>query len=201
MSSFVFPSLTGLTWPVTHTVSYRTLTDESMSKRLATLALQQYPIHTWELNYDILRDDAIPSDIRSIVGLFNACRGRFDSFLYSDPLFNTVSGETFGIGDGQTADFQIVARFKNSGGPYGLDIIQNFNGAPTLFDNGAVPGFYTLGPTGIVHFQNPPTAGHVLTWTGGFYYRCHFLEDTLQVQQFMNQWWNTQSLKFRSTLL
>lgn len=200
MSSFIFPSLPGVAWPLGNSVSYKTLSDESMSKRLASLALQVYPIHTWSLSYDILRDDVNPSDIRSIVGLFNACRGRFDSFLFSDPTFNSVVNEKFGVGDGTTKAFQIVAQFKNAGGAGGPDIIQNFNGAPTIFDNGASVS-YSLGPTGIVTFLNAPAAGHVLTWTGGFYYRCHFLEDKLQVQQFMNQWWSTQDLKFRSHLL
>jgi hypothetical protein len=201
VSSNVFPSLSGLTWPFGHSVSYKSLSDESQSKRLATLALQTYPVHTWTLNYDILRDDVSPSDIRSIVGLFNACRGRYDSFLFTDPTFNSVSGQVFGVGDGNTKNFQVVANFQNAGGAGGPDIIQNFNGLPTIFDNGGTPGAYSIGPTGIIAFTTAPAAGHVLTWTGSFYYRCHFLNDTLQVQQFANQWWSTQNLQFRSVLL
>jgi len=200
VSSFIFPSLQGVTWPQGNSISYKTLTDEAMSKRLASLALQTYPIHTWTLSYDILRDDVNTSDIRSIVGLFNACRGRYDSFLFSDPTFNSVVGQVFGVGDGQTKAFQLVATFKNVNGAGGPDIIQNFNGAPTVFNAGAsVP--YFLGPTGIVNFTTAPAIGNSLTWTGGFYYRCHFLADSLQVQQFMNQWWSTQNLQFRSRLL
>jgi hypothetical protein len=58
-----------------------------------------------------------------------------------------------------------------------------------------------LGPTGILTFSVAPTAGHVLTWTGSFYQRCHFTTDTLDAQQFMNKFWQIDSLPFSSVIL
>lgn len=204
MSSNVLPVYAGLTFSKPRTTSYKTLSDSSLSLRVANLALQQYPIHSYDLNYEILHDDISPSEVKAIVGLFNACAGRFDSFLYTDPVFNTVTAERFGTGDGVSTNFQVIATFQNSGGPGGPDIVQNFNGLPSIFDNNSlvtVGTGYTLGPTGIVTFATPPTAGHALTWTGGFYQRCHFLNDTLEVQRFMNKWWQIDSLAFQSVLL
>lgn len=188
-------------FPIQRTTSYKTLSDASLARQVANLALQQYPVHTYTLQYEILRDDVTPSEIKALVGLFNACRGRFDSFLYSDPVFNTVTAEPFGLGDGVTVAFQTIATFQNVGGPGGPDVIQNFNGLPTVFDNGGTPGSYSIGPTGIMTFSSPPAAGHVLTWTGSFYQRCHFMNDTLEVQQFMNKFWQCDSLPFQSVLL
>lgn len=202
MSSLVLPSLQGLTWPIGRTTSFRTLTDVALSKRVATVGLQIYATYTYNLVYSLLRDDIATSDVKALVGLFNSCRGRFDSFLYTDPVWNTVAAEPFGFGDGTTTAFQIIATFKNTGGASAPDIVQNFNGVPTVFNNGVDAfGTYTLGPTGIVTFTTAPIAGHALTWTGSFYQRCHFLQDTFQVHQFMNKWWEATALGFKSVLL
>lgn len=201
MSSLILPSLPGLTFPIRRSTTYKTLSDLSLAKQSANLALQQYPVHQYDLQYELLRDDVTPSEYKAVVGLFNACYGRFDSFLYSDPVFNSVTAEQFAIGDGTTVAFQLTAAFKIASGPGGPDIIQNFNGLPTLFDNGGAAGSYVLGPTGIATFVTPPTTGHVLTWTGSFYQRCHFLDDVLDTQQFMNKWWTIPSLRFESVLL
>lgn len=201
MSSFVLPNFPGLMFPIGRSTTYKTLTDLSLAKQSANLALQQYPVHSYDLKYELLRDNVSPSEIKAIVGLFNYCRGRFDSFLYSDPVFNTVTAEQFGVGNGVTKDFQILATFKIAGGVGAPDIIQNFNGTPSFFDNGSPAGTATLGPTGILSFSSPPAGGHILTWTGGFYQRCHFLDDMLETQQFMNKLWQIDSLKFESILL
>ena len=202
MSSSLFPSLPGLMFPVVREVTYKTLTDESLSRRVSTIALQQYAIRQWTLQFSVLRDNLATSELRTLHGFFNSMRGRYDSFLYLDPIYNTVTSEQFGIGDGTTTAFQIIATFKNSGGPGGPDIIQNFVSLPSIFDNGSAAGSYSLGPTGIVTFATPPVAGHVLTWSGSFYYRCHFMDDSMELKQFMNKLWSpTKGIQFRQRLL
>lgn len=202
MSSALFPTLPGLGFPVVREVTYKTLNDESLSRRVGTLALQQFAVRQWTLPFEVLRDYVSTSDLRALHGLFNSLRGRFDSFLYLDPIYNTVTAEPFGTADGTTKDFQIIATFKNSGGPGGPDIIQNFVALPSIFDNGSAAGPYVLGPTGIVTFATAPTAGHALTWTGSFYYRCHFLDDSMELTQFMNKFWSpSQGIQFRQRLL
>jgi hypothetical protein len=149
-----------------------------------------------------LRDNLNPSELRTLHGFFNSLRGRYDSFLYLDPVYNTVIAEPFGTGDGTTLAFQIIATFKNAGGPGGPDIIQNFVSLPSIFDNGSPAGAYALGPTGIVTFAVAPAAGHVLTWSGSFYYRCHFLDDSMELTQFMSRLWSpSNSIQFRQRLL
>jgi hypothetical protein len=201
MSSLVLPAYKGLVFPIKRTTSYKSLTDTSVANQVTNLALQQYPVHSYDLQYELLRDDVTPSEYRAIQGTFNACAGRFDSFLYLDPVFNTVTAEQFGVGDGTTKNFQIVAKFQNTGGPGGPDIIQNFNGAPSFFDNGSPAGSSVLGPTGILTFATAPVAGHVLTWSGSFYQRCHFTVDTLDAQQFLKGWWQIDSIPFISVVL
>jgi hypothetical protein len=203
VSSTLFPTLPGLAFPVKREVTYKTLNDESLSRRVGALALQQYAVRQWALPFSVLRDNLSPSELRTLHGFFNSLRGRYDSFLYLDPIYNTVTVEPFGTGDGLTRAFQMIATFKNAGGPGGPDIIQNFVSLPTLFINGGAPSPYVLGPSGIVTFTTAPSPGDKLTWSGSFYYRCHFMDDTMELTQFMNQLWAPakDGIKFRQRLL
>lgn len=202
MSSNLFPTLPGLTFPVKREVTYKTVKDEALSGRMSAIPLQQYAVRQWTLPFSCLRDNLTPSELRTLHGFFNSVRGRWDSWLYLDPLYNTVTAEPFGIGDGTSTAFQLIATFKNPGGPGGPDIIQNFAGFPQIFDNGGNPGPYSLGPTGIINFTSPPIAGHPLTWSGQFYYRCHFLDDSMELSELMSRIWESKKgVSFRQRLL
>lgn len=92
----------------------------------------------------------------------------------------------------------------------------NSASAKTIFAWGAQvernpngPGGYlftstqTLQPNGTIAFLGTaPPLGSKLTWSGNFYYRCRFLEDSLQdLQEFLFESWELGSLKFRSVIL
>lgn len=57
-----------------------------------------------------------------------------------------------------------------------------------------------VGTTGLVTFNGAPVNGAALTWTGGFYYRCRFDEDSFEWTKFLNQWWQSK-VKFTSVIL
>lgn len=178
---------------------------QALSGKVSAIAYRQYPLYHFELTYELLRDYQTPSDLRALVGLFNAVQGRGDTFLYSDPEFNSVTAEPFGTGNGATTAFQLIATFQNSGGPGSPDLIQNFNGTPSIFKAGVLQTGggvnYTLGATGIVTFTSAPASAAALTWTGGFYYRCRFTDDTLTTQQFLQKFWSTNAVTFESETL
>lgn len=205
MSSYLFPNtILGLAFPVVRTPLWHTGVQVALSGKQSTIAYQQYPLIHYELNYDVLRDDIATSDAKAIVGLFNAVQGRFDTFLFTDPDFNTIASsapQTFGTGDGTTTTFQLTASYANSGGPGYSELIQNFNGTPTILDNGSAAGSNTIGATGIVTFSTAPASGHVLSWYGSFYYRCRFDDDKLDLEKMMNLWWALKSLGFTSVKL
>lgn len=205
MSNLLFPAnIIGLMYPRARIPIWNTGYQEAVSGKTSTLKYMQYPLYEWELRYELLRDDVTPSDLRALHGLFNAVGGRFDTFLYSCPEFNSVVDENFGTGNGTTSVYPITARFQNAGGPGAPELIQNFVIAPVIKVNGVTfttPAQYTLGPTGIVTFVTPPTGGHALTWTGSFYYRCRFTSDRMAYREFMNNWWDLSGLSFRSIKL
>jgi hypothetical protein len=203
VSSLLYPSnLPGLTFGRTRTPVYSTGISPRVSGKESRLAYRVYPTFRFELKYEWLDDRIAVSHLRALQGLFMAMKGRWDSFLYTDPDFNSATAFQFGTGDGVRTVWPLIMRFENAGGPGGDELVQNLNGTPQVFRNGSLQTGggvnYTLGPTGMITFATPPTAGHALTWTGAFYYRCRFSADTMTFEEFMEKWWQTRSVSFES---
>src|SRR5256885_972617 len=123
MSSLVYPAnLPGLTFGNTRSPVFNTGIQRALTGKESRIAYQLYPLFTFELQYELLRDYTTPSDLKALVGLFMACYGKFDTFLFSDPAFNTVAAMQFAVADGTTTTYQITATYKNSGGPGNTEI-------------------------------------------------------------------------------
>ncbi len=60
---------------------------------------------------------------------------------------------------------------------------------------------YTLGSTGIVTYAAAPTSGAAMTWTGNYYFRCRFMQDLAEFNQFMQSLWEMKKLEFVSVKL
>lgn len=141
MSAFIYPTLPGLTLEQVRKYEWKTLLSEADSGVMTTVARRVYPIIHWEHTYEVLRRNASPDELQTIVGLYNAVQGQYDTFLFTDPEFNTITFANmaqygqFGIGNGTQTVFQLNANFQVSGGPGADEIIQNLNGTPELFIN------------------------------------------------------------------
>mgnify|MGYP001614376919 FL=1 len=195
MSSFVFPTLKGLTYPLTRTPQWRTGVRDALSGKESRIAYRQFPRILFSLEYSVLREQASTNELKQLVGLFNALQGSFDTFLYNDPEFNSVTAESFGTGNGTTTQFQLVARYQNAGGPGYAERVQNLSSTPSVYDNGVLQTLltdYTTGTTGIISFVVPPVSGHALTWTGTFSYRCRFMDDSIDFEKMMAFLWRTE---------
>jgi len=204
MSSYQFPlSLPGLRTEKTRTYVWSTNIQPAVSGKETRIKLAQYPRVRYTFTYELLRNNISPSALKDLVGLFNALNGSFDTCLLVDPDFNSVTDENFGTGDGTTTAFQLTATFKNAGSYGAPEAIQNLTSVTNVKANGSVvsSGAYTLGPTGIVTFSTPPTAGHALTWTGSFYYRVRFDSDELELGQFLTNWWTSREITLISVRL
>ena len=206
MSAYLFPySLPGIRFEYTRQYEWNTEVQRAISWKTSALSLAQYPVVHYEYEFEFMRDYNSTPDISQLVGLINAVRGRYDTFLHTDPDFNTVTAQAFGTGDGSTLVFQLVATYQNTGGPGQAEIIQNLNGTPNLYDNGTLisSANYSIGTTGIVTFGagHAPASGHALTWTGSFYYRCRFDEDMYDFKKFMKGLWSVDKITFTSVTL
>ncbi len=161
---------------------------------------QLYPI--WEISYDLnwaRGAENIPSSLYNyLLGFFLQAGGQLSDFLYLDVNDNTANKQFIGIGDGATANFQLQRAIN-----IGFDIVQNLNGAPTIYLNDVVVPTtqYSVTQTGIIVFAAAPAAGSVLTWSGNFYYRVRFASDEMTFEQFVQQIWRSKNIRLRSVIL
>jgi uncharacterized protein (TIGR02217 family) len=199
MSNAVFPDLPGLKWSTTKTPLWKTRVQQSVSGKELRTALMSFPLWRYSLAYEVLRAEAAYQELQTLIGFFNARRGSWDDFLYRDPDDNAVTAQQFGVGDGATKDFQLTRPFGGF-----VEPVQNVNGTPSIYKGGllqATPVDYSLSATGLVSFVAAPANGVALSWTGGYYQRCRFEQDTAEFTQFLKDLWEARRIEFRTVKL
>lgn len=189
MATAIFPELRGLSWDVTKTPEFFTLSKVSPSGVDIAASLSAYPRWHFSLSYECLRAGA-EGELEKLLGFFLSCRGNAVDFLYRDPSDHSVERQVFGAGDGQTATFQLCHKIGGFVEPL-------YDTADEIIYVGDVQkvGGYTI-RGGLVSFTAPPAAGKLLTWSGDFYYRCRFKESTLAFQNFAFKLWSAQTVEF-----
>ncbi len=207
MSSSVFPTLIGLAFPAVKSPQWNTILQRSASGREVRVALMSYPLWKFGLTYDVLRGGTINgnayTELQQLANFYNTMLGPDDDFLFTDPDDSSVTDATFGIGDGATAAFQLLRSLSTSGF---AEPVMNVNVLTNIKDNGvavtqgAGPGKYTIDSAGLVTFGTVPTAAHVLTWTGTYYFRCRFLADSYDFEKFMQSRWQLRKLELLGSL-
>ncbi len=194
MSNQVFPSFPGLNWDIVRRPRWNTLVRQTASGREFRTARYSYPIWEYKLSYSVLRARPSLTEMQTLAGFFNQHNGSADSWRYEDPDDNSVVGQLFGQGNGSTRVFQLVRSFGGFTEP-----VFELNGAPQIFINGAlrtVGTHYTIDSLGVVTFVTAPGAGLPITWTGSYWWRCRFMQDGVEFNQFMRQLWDLRSLEF-----
>lgn len=199
MSNVVFTPPKGLTYPVKKTPRFSTLIQSPASGRgELRVPLYNYPLFDFDLQFSYLpgAEQIVSSDAEYIMGLFGQMQGCYDTFLFSDPNDNTATNQLFATGDGTTTVFQLIEAIGNM-----TCIVQNLNGSATIKDNGTTVT-PTVSSTGLVTFSVAPLAGHSLTWSGQYYYRLRFVEDSLaDLEEILYQIWDLGSMKLQTVIL
>lgn len=198
MSDAVFPSLPGLKWNIKRASLWKTLKQEFVSGKEMSVALMTYPNRRYSLAYEVLRAGA-EAELQTLEGFFNARQGSHDTFLYDDPDDNAVTDQSFGTGNGTQTVFYLA---RTRGGF--TEPVQALNGAPVIKVAGvtkATPADYSISATGAVTFTSAPANGAALTWTGSYYWRCKFLQDAAEFDQFLQDLWSLQRIEFRTVKL
>lgn len=195
MSNAIFPaSLPGLSWGIQKRPEWATQVADSASGRQYTLGKRLYPLWRFKLPYEFLRAAAAAGDLQALVGFINARRGRYDDFLYLDPRDNAISGQAFGTGDGTTKTFALVRSFGGFIEPVG-----GVNTATAVIQVAGVTTGVTFDSTlSSVTFATAPANGAALTWSGQFYFRCRFLKDAIDFEQFLQDLWSAKSVEFQT---
>lgn len=202
MSELTLPSLPGLEWNVRKIPIFRTRVQEVVSGKETRASFMAYPLWKFRLSYSILRAGA-EEELQTMLDFFLARRGKYDSFLYTDPNDSSVTDQPFGTGDGTAAAFQLVRAVKSGGF---TEPVQNVNGAPVIKVAGVTKTagtHYNIGSTGIVTFTagNIPTSGQALTWTGNYYFRVRFMQDEAEFNEFLYKLFDLKRIEFLSVKL
>lgn len=142
--------------------------------------------------------------LAKVAGFFMSMQGAANSWLYDSAVDNdnTILASApaqFGVGDGATKAFQLVRPI----GDY-QDIIQNLNGTTSIYDAGILlTSGFSIDAKGVVSFTVAPTAGHVLSWSGKYYYRCRFLKDDGldSLTNVFTNYWTLAQLEWKSIIL
>lgn len=206
MSDAIFPaSLPGIKWDRTRATSFKTKVYEALSGAERRIRHRPAPKRRIELGYEVLREQTGLAELQALQGFFLARSGSFDSFLFHDPYDGQVTNLQFGTGDGVTTQFQLVRLvgahsevvhnpeatlavgrvwfpavgddalfWPQSGDQWQLD--EEYQ--PSAAD-------WSLLPNGVVQFTSPPPAGKRLLWTGRYYHRARFADDTFDSTEFM----------------
>jgi uncharacterized protein (TIGR02217 family) len=195
-----FPSLAGQGWSVHKRPVFATLVAGHVSGREVRDALWQYPLWEFELAFDGLASDATSypglgaQSLQSLMGLFLQAQGQFGTFLYTDPTDNSVSNQTIGTGDGATTVFALVRTLGGFTEPVGwVSAIANIK-----LNGVSQPSGWSLTTPNTLSFTTAPGAGVVITASFAYAFQCRFLDDGQDFEQFMQNLWAVQSLKFRS---
>jgi hypothetical protein len=132
------------------------------------------------------------------MSFYNQLGGAGQDFLYADPLFedNRCVRQKFGVGDGNATSFRLVHQ-------YGEYIEPDFgvNNKPVIYINDVVTNAFTWDKQGLITFNKAPSAGAVLSWTGRWFYRCHFQNDEAEFQQIFMGGWDLEEIILESIKL
>lgn len=126
-------------------------------------------------------------------------------FTPSTALPVLATSQSIGTGDNTTAAFSMVRSLVSGGAQ---DLMQNFVFNPNIYVAGTLSTPITnyTGPDqyGTITFTGGhiPTAGQNISWTGQFYMRCAFSDDSWSnLEEDYGAIWLLEGLKFHSVLL
>jgi uncharacterized protein (TIGR02217 family) len=205
MSYPVYPSPKGLTWDIVKRALFKTFTEQAASGAEYRTAVQQYAIYEFDLVYSYLT----PTDVENVLGLYLASQGSFNPFYFDATDDDTIPSATpaaFGVGDGTTTVFQLLkptgtylepagGTSNNWGITPGTDNVIYNNGTPVA------ASAYSASDSGygsIITFTSAPAAGHVLTWSGVYYYLCRFKDDKLEISELAHLMYEQKGLTLRT---
>lgn len=222
MSIFTFPNpiplmVTGLeTFSIKKKPITGTRVQTAVSGKESRILSHNWPIWEFELTFDALRTQTQNIDpyqqyvniqnLEQIEVLFAMCHGRYGRFFFWDRTDNSRPDQFIGFGDGSTTLFR-VTRDIGYGAfiftePVGGVSQGEIGAAPTLYIDNVVlpqPGNWSLqSDLMTIAFNSPPADGVSINLAFTFYYRCRFLEDMMQFDEFMYNLHELKSFKFRS---
>lgn len=196
MSDEIFPKLIGISWDITKTPEFYTISKTSPSGVDVVASLSGYPRWNFTLSYEFLRDTGTDGELQKLVGFFLQRRGNVQDFLLLDDTDHIIENpQNIGVGDGKTTEFQLI---RNYGG-FIEPVFGTVSGTVHIFGGGIeITDGVTINAKGLVTFATAPTSGTVLSWTGEFYYRVRFKESSVEFSNFAYKLWEAKTVELVS---
>jgi hypothetical protein len=206
----VYPELPGLGFSVKWMPNFANMpTDTTATLADIDLGLANAPIHTFELTYDFLRDNALQnkgsSEFKTHMGFFlrlGGTRGRF-LFRFKDDCRTT--NEFIATTDGATNTWTLNRSFgvgENVGvEPVGyIDLNQpvNIYLDGLKVDKSKYQIVQTLPVNQQIQFFNTPAAGHTITGDYSYFYYCKFNDNTNTWEKFLDKIWLLNKIDIKS---
>jgi hypothetical protein len=195
-----FPTLPGQGWSVHKKPTFSTIVASHASGREVRDSLWQYPLWEFELTFDALASDSIgypglgAQSLQSLMGLFLQCQGQLGTFLYTDPTDNAATAQGLGAGTGTQTTFAMGRALGGFFEPVGW--VASI--ASVTLDGVGQPSGWSLTTPNSLVFATPPASGIAVAASFSYAFLCRFLDDSEDFEQFMQNLWAVQSLKFRS---
>lgn len=193
----IFPSLIGMSYPVTRKPTWSTIKQKAVSGKEYRLQLQTYPLWSYEAAFDYLGSGGANTDFQTLSGFVNKVGGAALPFLFPDPYDGTATNASLGTGDGVTTTFNFVR-------PWGgfVEPVQAVQTITNVKVNGSLTSSYTLltdpnfGLTYGLTLNTAPGSGQTITWTGTYDWACRFDDDTIEFSNFAYLFWEAKKLPF-----
>jgi len=138
-------------------------------------------------------------ELQQIAGLFLACRGQYGRFLFTLPTDHTRENQHIATTNGIDRSYRLMRTWKT----WFIEPVGAINLDETvvvyLDAIGVTPGDYSFSDDGThLVFDSIPAADQIITMSYSYYYRCRFIEDIQDFEQFMRRLWTLGACKFRS---
>jgi uncharacterized protein (TIGR02217 family) len=199
-----FPVLPGMDIDIIKRPKWSTGRAVAASGRDVRVAYWSYPLWEWELNFEFLRDGISPSELKLLIGFFNATYGGLTGFLFEDPDDHAVTAQVIGTGDGTTLSFVIVRTYGGTAGTSTEPIGYVQDGAPlhVYLDGVLQASGYSIDTTNpvaqLVTFDAAPGAGVVVSIDVQYCYYVHFKDDTNDFERFLWQYYQARKITLES---
>ncbi len=202
--ALVFPALPGLAWSVTKAPIFQTRIQRAVSGRELRALDYPYPLWQFTLVFAFLRDNPVSGfdELRTLLGFYLSSQGAYGEFLFEDPSDFQVAGQYIGTGDSSVSILQLQ-RTMGTALPNGgfVEPIVAPNLVSAVYFDGIIqsPSGYSVDPdTGLLTFAIPPATGLVITADFSYWFRCRFVDDSYDFENFMYRLWQLKKLTFIS---
>lgn len=178
---------------LTRAPRFKTHIQSAVSGKETRAAFMAFPLWDLTLSYEFLQSGYRGTDLSQIIALFGQVKGAWDSFLLSVPDDNTVTDHLIATGNGSRS-YQLMRSITASGFTL-TEPVTNVNTVTNVKVNGIAVSGYTVSSTGLLTLPVTPATGAPITWSGSYYFRCRFANDTADFSRFMADLYELKSLK------